>query len=340
MNIRSKLPVLAIVAIAIVAISGQTFMTGGVDRLVHHAQLSEDGIDYSFSSSYVTNWTAISMDNGDVDRAIYYVACYDDDHEWYMSDSFVTMVLGHLSTDLSKYGISLIIADATSVTSIMSREIAEDTFQCNIIFLTGSFPLEIYNGTEDSLLFSWLEKGGKMTFANGPIGKYVSNENGLDTVEGFSTLFFGTDAVNDAVGNVHDTRDHTGGIADLMSIYFNECTYGIRADAVDECLTTEYEQDGYYAVAFVRYHSGFGNITVFGGTVDNNSTSYMAQALASGLNYSSEIVDSAEGYGKEWSGNLTASDRPALFIYFGLVTDYTGRYYDFSHQMLITGNEL
>lgn len=293
-------------------------------------------IDFNYSSSYNTHYSAISLDNGDIPPVERYIACYDAEHIWFVSNDYILNTLAHMTSAMSKYGLTLETMTTDRIMDVIRENLAGNASSIAIVFMGGSLPIDLYNGSEDCLLIHWLESGGRIVWGNGPIGGYISYESEcIEQDNAGKILFDSEDAVNNQSGELFDNNGiYTGKISDVFRMYFSECTYGIKGGINADQLVMDYQVDGYYATTITKYHGGSGIMYVFGGHVNHLNVDYIVQVLASGLTYKSEIIDFQYGMSSTISGKLKAClERPTLFITFGLMNDYSGRLYTFEPQL-------
>lgn len=290
----------------------------------------DGSINFTIDTDYSTYYSAVSLDNGDVPPSSRYIALFDDGHEWFVSDSYIDNALSHLEKSMSDAGLDMEIMETDDVRDVMNGGPEHGQGVTTIIFMTGSLPSELYDGTEDCLLIEWLEKGGNIVWANGPIGKYVSTSVECVDIGDRSSLLFGVEgAVKDSDGACFDTGLYTDSISDLLRVYYSECTNGIEMGLQEDQLTLDYQVDGYGATTLMRYWDGTGMLTVFGGAVDHHYVPYVTQILLSGITYDTVVIDHVTGIGDHASGTLIAGDRPTAFITLGMISDYISKVYRF-----------
>lgn len=314
--------------LAVMIVVGPFFM-----NMEHRSEIRAhsdgDMAHFSFDTDYVTHYSAVTLDNGEMDPTNRYIACYDENHIWLSSNNHIQNALDHLVASMEKSGLELDIMDSGTVSDLMKSEYNSGRTTTCVIFLTGSLPHELYNGTEDCCIIDWLSIGGRIIWGNGPIGKYMSSEDGLDEITGYSELLFDAeDAIN--TRECFDTSVYEGGLSDLIKTYYTDCSYGIRIDVSDDLLYLDNQVDGYAAVAIVKYHGGSGQITVFGGNVNHLATSYVTQVILSGITYDTVVLDSETGVSKSASGALEIIDgRTTLIVTIGLLEDYITKTFRF-----------
>lgn len=339
MNMSAKASVLGVVVLALIILAGQGLLTTFNGDATISATLSDNQVEFSFESGYVTNYSAVALDNGEGGMPERYVACFDEDHEWFQPDGYIENTLTHLRDSMAKYGLVLEILGTDETTDILQAEVSAGESVTKVIFMTGSLPQELYNGTEDCTFIQWLSIGGNVVWGNGPIGMFISTAEGLDYVDSASVLLFGeAGAINFATENVSDNGVvYEHGLSNIIRCYYSDVTYGIRIGVLSEQLFLDYNHDGYAAVSITKYHAGSGSMTVFGGTVDNNTEDYVTQVLSSGLTYETKVLDYEIGKSAGATGTLaTPGDNIKVFVTLGLMNDNIGALFDFSESLSVS----
>ena len=330
MKIENKLVIAGTVAIIAIILVGQLCMNMGVKN-DYSLDYDGDVVMYEIDLGYVSNYSVVSFDDGGLGRNTNFIACYDQDHSWYKSFGYIGNTLEHLTKNMENRGLSIDILDTDSIKVLLESEIDNGESDTTLVFVTGSFPEEIWDGTDESVLLEWLEIGGDLVWGSGPMGYYMSTDSECILVENDpGTVFFGVEgAVNNSDNRVRDNTYYAEGLSEIFRLYYSETTWGVEIGITDDQLVTEYEVDGYAALSSTKYCGGSGSITVFGGDVDNNTASYMAQYMASGLGYCSTIIDYHIGVAQNASGTLKVSETdPAIFLSIGLMNDNIVLYRD------------
>lgn len=323
MRSTERLVVVGALALLVIIVAGQFCINLNV-KTEYSVGYGPDGVSYDIDLGYVSNYSVVTFDDGGLGRNSEFVFCFDHEHVWYKSDDFIQNTLDHLARDMEERGLTLTVMDTKGVVNLMESDVDSGSSDTTVIFMTGSFPFEIYNGEEGCHLTEWLGIGGDLVWGSGPIGFNISTETECVPAENDpGTVLFGVEgAVNNGESRTFDNVSYTGGLADMFRLYFSETTWGVQTGVSEDQLVTEYQTNGHSALSVTRYHGGSGSITVFGGDVDNNVTSYVAQFLASGLGYSSEITDYQMGIGKQASGTLKApASNTVVFLSIGLMND-------------------
>ena len=314
-------------AIVIVVISG-SFLSYANPYYSNFAaeRVSADELEYSIDSNLSLNYTAISMDNGGLYDIKQYVAFYDDEYVGYDMQNTLSG-LQWLKYNLEKYRINLLIMGADDIENIVK---SYDTSTA-LIFATNILPSGIYSGGPMDPLLQWLGAGGVMYWMNGKIGGFYAERGGEPiNVPNFDMLFFGNNGVSRLEGGHVFNRDLVeGSLTDITGIYFNECTDGLNTNnLISPSLKLDYSYDGYSSVTFVKYYYGDGMICNLGGALTKNFAPAVAQTIASGLTYASQMIDFEQSQiSINPTGRLLAvSGTTDVFIYIGKMNIIGGQF--------------
>lgn len=256
----------------------------------------DDGIHYRYDANYVMDTHTIAI-SSDTDYNISYIAVYYD-------ESYASTNTWELQKEMfSDLSIQLSIRSfegfgyysAEELRSLMS---AADVKEVAILFASGAIPDVLYDGTDSCSLLKWIGKGGVIINISGCLGKYISvSPEEIVEVEGYAELFTGVEglddlAFNDESNSVRATSGQNKVIQDALGINFNEYSFGIMCQDLSDYLSLGYISDTGYSCAVI-YKSGEGMVMNFGMTLSNHphTIHYVAQVLAAGLDYTSEIID-------------------------------------------------
>jgi len=291
--------------------------------------VERDGNDAQFNidSNLSLDYTAVSLDNGNLYQLDRYVAFYDDSYPMPGRKDKTLDSLNWLRHDLEKYRVALHIEKIPEIMKI----ITELDTKTALIFATGTLPAEIYDGTPSSPLFEWLKAGGVMYWMNGKIGSTYAEQgtSELRNVSDSDVLFFGTsDVVRKDTGNVYARNLTDDSLTDVLKIYFNECTNGMDLGKLTTgSLGLDYTYENYSSVAFVKYHDGTGMICNLGGTLNHDTAHSVAQIIAPNLTYVSTVIDNHNGQiSKDPAGMLQcAAGETDVFIFIGIMTVISGQ---------------
>ena len=315
-----KIGVIVIVSMMVVIFAGEAISYNNPYYSEFSAERVDDEILYSISSNLSREYTAVSLDNGnmyDIDR---YVAFFDDAYPMPDGKDGVRGALDWLRHNLQKYRIDLEILGFDD----MERIVNDLDVSVALVFATGMLPAGIYSGSPDDPLFKWLKAGGVMYWMNGKIGqRYAESGSTLQEVLNPDPLFFGIDNVvrkSTSIGYGRNLSE--GSLTDVLGIYFGEYTNGMDTRRLGtDLLSLDYTSSSgrYSAVVFVKYHDGEGMICNIGGALNHDTAHAVAQIIAPRLTYESKVVDHFTGQvNKVPKGSLQSAVNDAyMFIYIG-----------------------
>ncbi len=329
MQRTDKIAITVFTILVVCVILGQVLLGASPYERTISAERDGDKAVYEIDTNIYSDYAAMVLAS-DIDYSLdSYVICYDDLRPWFASSDRINGAITYLIESLERNGRTASVLNVDDISSLMEKDISSDSFRTGVIFVTGSLPNEIYNGTT-GIIFDWLAGGGVMYWGNGPLGKYVSiaGEESLKVVEDHDTLFFGKeDITRDEKSSVFDRRIEYEGLADIMCMLFNECTYGVNSSLLENSLDFGFNYRSYQSVTLTKYHDGNGMMVVFGGDITVDTALYAAQVIVSGINYSTSLYDFERGQAKSVKGELELSPDGinTVFVYTGSVQGLFGR---------------
>ncbi len=182
------------------------------------------------------------------------------------------------------------IVDAKGLAEVMSKDGKDNA----IIVISGSLPDTVYDGTSDSLVLDWIGSGGRLYWIGGVLGKYISHTDSLETVEFGTSLFLGSECIDDTQSRGYNLIDN--GFRDAFYVQSNLTTFGVDTsklpDDVDY-LSLGFTDGDHSSITVVG--SGEGLICVIGGEYTIRQRMDLAQMVASGIGPDTAIVDTAVG---------------------------------------------
>ena len=282
---------------------------------------------YSVNTNFSVTYTAVSLDNGsnyDISEVIIH---YDPEYPAAVSEKTLTDSIVYLKKELLKCGVSIRTCDTSELIDIMSTSLGAGAFDAAVVFVTGSFPDDIYDVADaNCLLGRWLTGGGVMYWMNGAIGKHVSHRGDArpTVVGGYDAFFFGAaGVVNDSPG-LPSERDPIpeGSLEDVLGVFYNRVEYGIKAGVLADCMSFSQEQDGFHAVTLTKFHGGNGMVVVFGGAMTRDLSPSAAKVISSGITYETLVNGYERGsVNGHASGALPLSTggRTTVFVYIGIM---------------------
>ncbi len=324
---------IAIAVIAIVIAGEVVVYTADYTSYSADASIGSDGtVGYTVSASGSKTYTAVSLDNGshDVVGKLYiyydesYKACYEDvyvaigakelDQKYYVDQLAPTLRYRNIS--------NVTVLNATELAEKLEAEAKSGNVKSGLVCLSGALPDTVYTGFAGDTIFGWMSEGGSLYWVGNVIGKYSASQESLKEVDGYQTLFFGTEGcLFDGESGVAYDEVGSNGFTKTLSLMNNNVRYGVNCDLLPEhreSLQLGFQSDGFSSISLISF--GEGMMCIMGGDYSNNQRYDLAQIISSGLGPESEIVDSANGTVTRGStsGTLRASgENPYAFIYIG-----------------------
>ncbi len=284
---------------------------------------SDGTVSYQYSSNAGIHTTTVVISNTG-DHVIEYVAAYVD--EGYASinpwDLQIEMFedMEELLSIRSVDGFGMY--DSDSLSEFIENA---DPASSAIFIASGAISDVIYDGSDTCPLIRWLERGGTVVNMSGCLGKYVSHgpeSEDIEMVSGYGYLFAGTSdsAFNDYPNMLNGNASCNEEVRDVLHFYMNECTYGIDVTGMTDFNDIGYVSYSGYSAA-VLYKSWNGMVMNFGVSLSTHehSDQYVAQIIASGMDYSSEILEYAEGStrGDSSSGEFDVTGPCSIYGFIG-----------------------
>ena len=322
MNLKMSAPVIiAIVFIALV-IGGELIISASThDDFSSDIKVEGESIIVDVDAHGSHQVDAISM-NGSYSRPDMVYIYYDDSYESEYDDVQVAVGARPLSQTYYVKMImeSLKVRDINNVKLADAKEIADVVGSSGkdiaIVFASGALPDTVYDGTSDSKILKWIESGGRLYWIGNIIGKYISHQGSVESVENGTTLFMGSECIDDAVVDSFD-KYLDNGLTESLSIINHRTRCSVIVDQLP--IGTKYNAFGYtdgdrYSTIVVE--KGDGCIAILGGDYTDYQRIDLAQILASGISPYTQIVDSYEGsaHGKV---SLTLKSGSTVYVYLG-----------------------
>ena len=287
--------VLAVLILAGLVLSSST----SVYRYDISFEVDRDDVRYTVSSDVGMETTTVVISNSG-QYSIEYVAAYFDEgyaalNSWELQEEMFEDMEELLSLrSIDGFGLH----DSESLLELMSTR---DPSTTAIFIASGSISDILYDGTADSPLVEWLRSGGIIINMAGCLGAYVSHgpeQEDIEHVIGYGEIFAGVPDLcfNDSDSVVYANEGYNEEVRDALHFYMNECTYGVDLWWMQDCLNI-----GYYSYsgcsAAALYKSGEGMVMNFGVSLSTHEHSdhYIAQIIASGMDYTSEILECEQG---------------------------------------------
>ena len=276
------------------------------------SDVDPDGPTYEVEASAAAHFDIIQMDGRFSPPTEVYI---------YHDDSYGSFGPGLRSVEdfvqeLEIRGMESTIVDADGLRDLMS----EDPVGKAVVFVSGSMPSTIYTGSSEDPVVSWMKSGGSVYWIGQTMGKYVGLPGGeISQVDGWESLFFGG-RINDS-GSMDVGERRIGDIGDLLCLRSSNAQYGMSVDVPDSLSLGYVTNDGYTSIGIAKY--GEGMVCIVGGFYSDTERTDLAQIVASGVTYDSEVVlhESVSVKGGEKTGDLVPLDGSVVYIFAG--GDYT-----------------
>lgn len=266
----------------------------------HDITLDVDGneLHYSYHSSIgAPTSTVVFSSTGDF--FIEEVVLLMDDSYASLTSRFLQEEMAEdLHKQLKLRGIGFTCCDSEEMLEVIR---SSNPSRTALMFASGALPVPLYDGTADCPLMYWLDRGGIVINESGCLGKYISyGSDPLDIqiVTGYGMLFAGSpDSVfNDLQKRTYASGGYDPDVRDSLQFYMNEVTYGVDISGMRNAKNLGYvSEDGYSAASI--FESRGGMVINFGVSIKNHShfDHFVAQIMASGIDYSSELLYFCQG---------------------------------------------
>ena len=340
MNTEKKIVIIAVALIAVILI-GEVAVYGMSERYSSSADADSGTLNYSVTARGSKEYSVIVMDNclEPMDELyIYY------DPEYPIAAEDVSVAIGATQLTVERYvqqlTTSLRIRGISDVKTIKAAELgnavvsdASSTHSKGLVVLSGALPDTVYAGVATDPIFEWLNTGGRLYWAGNLIGNYSSTTSGIVDIGDAGQALFGVSCFNTAEDDTA-FQDVSTPYRDALSLMNNRIRYAVDTSllSVSDHIAVGYTDGTYSSVVSVKY--GNGMVCVLGGSHSNMQRDDLAQVIASGLCYSSELVALEEGNVKRGTISSsvdisTATGNISVYVYLGGYYTVHGRTYSF-----------
>lgn len=300
-----------------------------------HVSFSENAVQYTLTSDGSNSYEVVVLDNGSFAPNsavyIYYDSSYgsayvaggvplgsrDLDQAYYVE---------LLTKNLAYRGVTATVIGAAALAELMGMGTG-----CAVIIVSGALPSTVYTGCVSDPVFSWLEDGGRLYWAGNLLGAYSASVGSVTSVIGYPEQLFGFARLNrgndDEALNVCEGND----LREQLSIQNNRVRYAVDTSMImgGSYLALGYTEGGYVSAVLTSY--GGGQVCVLGGDYRYEQIEDLAQIVASGICYCSQVVGCAYGdMARETvTGEITvagSTDRNlSAYVYYGGFRPVYGR---------------
>lgn len=275
-------------------------------------EYSDGTVEYLYESDVELGTTTVVLSNTGDHLTTTVLALLDYGYASQSDHSELASMLADMSKQLDARGVSMETLDAEGMLEAMATA---DPSSTAVLLTAGAIPDVLYDGTADCPLIDWLERGGTVANAYGVLGKHVAtgpDQGDIVTVEGFGELIAGLpdNAFRDSAWPIHAGSGCNEEVRDALHFYMTEYTYGIDVEGLEDALSIGYVSAAGFSSA-VAFASNGGMVLNFGVSLGQHqhSDGYIAQIIASGLDYTTEILEVATGDTRDDSSGSFEVDR-------------------------------
>ena len=295
---------------------------------------SDGEVTVSFDSNTVMETTSVKIANSGMFRIEYVAAYVDPDYaalnDWDIQiEMFEDMKLLLDVRGVDGFGVY----DSEGLLKFMETA---DPGTTAVFIASGSVSDILYDGTYESPLVTWLERGGVLVNMSGCLGKYVSHGSDSEDIEeisGYGALFASVDdeCFYDSETKIYADYECNEDFQKSLHFYMNECTYGISMDVEDSLSIGYHTEDGVASALLFRSFNGM--VMNFGVSLSTHEHSdhYVAQIIASGTDYLSEIVETQVGDTRDCpKSSFTVDESCSIYAFIGSTRAVYAERFDFS----------
>ncbi|MBR6213481.1 MAG: hypothetical protein IKQ67_02380 [Candidatus Methanomethylophilaceae archaeon] len=293
-----QLYIIAFILLAVILAGEVVSLTSSHGDFSSSADIKGDSIEVNVSGKGAYTYDFIVM-NGSLSSPTGVFVYYDEKYESAVEDVAVSpgaraldqeYYVQQMAPTLKLRGIeNTKTLDAEGLQNLMSSEGIGKA----VIFLSGSLPDTVYDGTSDSLILKWIDTGGRLYWCGNIIGKYISHTDSLESVPGGPSLFLGTDC-SDSSSLGTSTIDN--GFYDAFYFQNTELRYSPILDNLPEDI--DYIAMGYTdgkQASITLLNHGEGLVGIIGGDYSRRQRIDLGQVIASGVCPGTEILEDLKG---------------------------------------------
>ena len=299
---RNALFVVAIFAFIILIGQSMIYVANPYHCDMHVERIGSE-VEVQIDTNYSLGYTINSLRTDSMSYIESYAIFYDESYPVNGDLAAILDAIKRLQLCFSNDNTPTSIINATDLQKMMS----DGKKSTAILFMTGTLPEDVYNGSSSSLILTWLENGGIMYWLHGKLGtSYAQRDGELKYVEDSDQLFFGNNnVINGFTDHVFTKNLVDDSLTYRLGIYYGETTNGVDCSRLTSpYLALDYNDGTYSAVTLIKYFNGDGIIGVFGGElkyegVPTSSMASVAQTIVSKLSYDTTLIDYRTGSGSD-----------------------------------------
>ena len=290
--------VIAVILLAIIVAGEAVSLTSSHNDFSSSVDAKEGSIEVSVSGKGAYTYDIIVM-NGSLPSPTDVYVYYDERYASAVEEVPVSTgaraldqkyYVQQMAPTLRSCGINnTIILNADGLREVMGH----DGMGKAVVFLSGTLPDTVYDGTSDSLILKWMDTGGRLYWCGNVIGKYLSHQGGIETVPNGPALFVGADCPDvKALGSAPMLNGF------YESLYFQntDLRYSPVLDSLPE--DVDYIAMGYSdgrQASITMVEHGEGLVCIMGGDYSRRQRIDLGQVIASGVCPGTEIVEDLKG---------------------------------------------
>ncbi len=298
MNDRRLLIATALIIAVIIAGEAYIYCNDWDD--MYDVEISGKDVSIRADSSVI--YDIVAIDNGSKVPSSRVVLYYDSDQGekldgtrhatggTYLSQEYYISQLG---IQLKNRGTATETMDADRLRIMMESAISSGRCNQSVVMVSGTIPDTVYSGDGSDLILRWLDMGGRIYWAGGIIGQYVSSSGG--TVENLGSdrqsLFLG--AVCQNPETTYGLSETEGGWRTSLCLAGNGTRYAVDPTMTESSLAMGYTDGRYSSVCLVGH--GSGTVCILGGVLSNDQRYDMAQIVSAGVTDESVLVEHIHG---------------------------------------------
>lgn len=299
---RNALLIVAIFASIILIGQSMIYVANPYHCDMHVERIGSE-VEVQIDTNYSLGYTINSLRTDSMSYIESYAIFYDESYPVNGDLAAILDAIKRLQLCFSNDNTPTSIINATDLQKMMS----DGKKSTAILFMTGTLPEDVYNGSSSSLILTWLENGGIMYWLHGKLGtSYAQRDGELKYVEDSDQLFFGNNnVINGFTDHVFTKNLVDDSLTYRLGIYYGETTNGVDCSRLTSpYLALDYNDGTYSAVTLIKYFNGDGIIGVFGGElkyegVPTSSMASVAQTIVSKLSYDTTLIDYRTGSGND-----------------------------------------
>lgn len=268
--------IIAVTMIAIVAIGGISIYFINPYSYDADVNINDDNAEYSLNVSNAIQYNILALDNFGNPQIEDLIICSDG-----------SGYSERVQAQLKVRGFNNVkIVDPEN----LPEEMIGDPSGRGILILQGSFPEEIYSGNIDDILMKWLDnKGSVYWFGYLPKDEYKINESTTMPVYDYLLPFGLSEESFCTIPDGDVNRSHE--LCTQLCFRNSEVINGLKSDIGTPI--SYVSASGFSAITIMKVLNG--TMVVLGGGQSSENSMDLAQVIASGISYHTELIGHKSG---------------------------------------------